>query len=310
MRKPVVLITGANGFVGRNLVPLLKSNNYIVRRALRAGACGDHDVLVGSIGPSTDWGDALANVDAVVHLAARVHHAHEENAAELYEAVNTQGTIELARAAARAKVSKFVFLSTILVNGTCTDRRRPFTSEDKVSPRGVYSRSKAAAEAALRELADESEMRVSVVRPPLVYGPNARGNFSHLVAAIRRRIPLPFGLTHNRRAFVSVQNLASFVLALIELHPAVPYQIYLVADDEQVSTATFARRIGKAMNRHVIMLPIPSTVLELALKATRPGLRDSLLGSMEIDTSAALSTGWAPPFSMEDGLRLALEQSG
>ncbi|MCS3928208.1 UDP-glucose 4-epimerase [Bradyrhizobium elkanii] len=309
MNQPVVLVTGATGFVGRNLVPLLESRGYRVRRALRAGRAGENDVVVGSIGATTSWDAALVGVDAVVHLAARVHHPNEEHAAELYDTVNTQGTLQLAQAAARAGVSRFVFLSTILVNGSSTDGRGPFMPDDAVVPRGVYGRSKAAAEAALQRLASQSKMRVAVVRPPLVYGREALGNFRHLVSAIRRRIPLPLGLVDNKRAFVSVQNLASFVAHLVALPVAPPYQIFLVADDEQISTTAFVRRIGQAMNRTAILLPVPSGVLTLALQAIRPELRHSLVGSMEIDTSAALSTGWTPPLSMTHGLRLAVGSS-
>lgn len=309
MKQPIVLVTGATGFVGRNLVPLLKSRGYLVRRALRAGGAGENDAVVGSIGPCTDWDAALAGVDAVVHLAARVHHPNEEHAAELYDAVNTQGTMQLAHAAARMGVSRFVFLSTILVNGSSTDGRGPFTADDAVVPRGVYGKSKATAEAALQRLAAQSTMRVGVVRPPLVYGRDALGNFRHLVGVIRRRIPLPLGLVDNKRAFVSVQNLASFVAHLVALQAAPAYRVYLVADDEQISTPAFVRRIGEAMNRTAILLPVPSMVLAPALRAMRPELRHSLLGSMEVDTSAALSTGWTPPLSMTEGLRLAVGPS-
>ncbi|KYG24599.1 hypothetical protein SE92_33740 [Bradyrhizobium sp. AT1] len=309
MNRPIVLVTGATGFIGRNLVPLLDSSGYRARRALRDGRAGEDDVVVGSIGPATDWDAALAGVDAVIHLAARVHHPNEEHAGELYNAVNTEGTMQLAHAAARAQVSKFVFLSTILVNGSSTDGRGQFTSLDAVVPRGVYGQSKAAAETALQRLASESRMRIAVVRPPLVYGSDARGNFRYLVGAIRRRIPLPLGLVNNKRAFISVQNLASFVAHLVAFEGGPGYQVYLVADDEQISTAAFVRRIGEAMNKPAILLPIPTPVLAVALRATRPELRHSLLGSMELDTSAALSTGWRPPFSMTEGLKLAVGTS-
>ncbi|MDA9408560.1 NAD-dependent epimerase/dehydratase family protein [Bradyrhizobium sp. CCBAU 45384] len=309
MSRPVVLVTGATGFVGRNLVPLLESRGYLVRRALRAGPAGANDIVVGSIGPSTDWNKALACADAVVHLAARVHHPNEEHATELYDAVNTQGTLQLARAAARSGVSKFIFLSTILVNGSSTDGRGPFKADDAAAPRGVYGKSKAAAENALRRIGAQSKMQIAVVRPPLVYGREARGNFRQLVGAIRRRIPLPLGLVDNKRAFISVQNLVSFVAHLVDFDLGSAYQIYLVADDEQISTAAFVRRIGKAMDKPGILLPVPPSALALVLRAIRPELRHSLLGSMEVDTSAALSTGWRPPLSMTEGLRLAVGTS-
>lgn len=309
MNQPVVLVTGATGFVGRNLVPLLESRGYRVRRALRVGRAGESDVVVGSIGPTTDWDAALAGVETVIHLAARVHHPNEEHASGLYDAVNTQGAIQLAQAAARAGVSRFVFLSTILVNGSSTDGRGPFKPDHAAMPRGVYGQSKAAAEAALQRLAAQSRMRIAVVRPPLVYGREALGNFRQLVGAIRRRIPLPLALVDNKRAFISVQNLVSFVAHLVGFDAGPGYQVYLIADDEQISTAAFVRRIGEAMDKPAILLPVPHSVLALVLRAIRPELRHSLLGSMEVDTSVALLTGWRPPLSMTEGLRLALNTS-
>ncbi|MCK1271815.1 MULTISPECIES: NAD-dependent epimerase/dehydratase family protein [unclassified Bradyrhizobium] len=309
MNPPVVLVTGATGFIGRNLVPLLDSSGYRVRRALRDGRAGEDDVVVGLIGPTTDWDAALAGVDSVIHLAARVHHPNEEHAGGLYDAVNRQGTMQLAQAAARAGVSRFVFLSTILVNGSSTDGRGPFKPDDAAVPRGVYGQSKAAAEAALQRLAAQSKMQIAVVRPPLVYGREALGNFRHLVRAIRQRIPLPLALVDNKRAFISVQNLVSFVAHLVGFDAGPAYQVYLVSDDEQISTAAFVRRIGEAMDKPAILLPVPLSVLALVLRAIRPELRHSLLGSMEVDTSAALSTGWRPPLGMTEGLRLALGTS-
>ncbi|MGY4237924.1 UDP-glucose 4-epimerase [Bradyrhizobium sp. USDA 4449] len=306
MKKQIVLVTGANGFIGRSLVPVLETRGYLVRRAVRTSPALENDIAVGSIGPTTNWETAMAGVEAVVHLAARVHHPNEEHAAELYKAVNTEGTLHLARNAARANVRKFVFLSTILVNGSCTDGRAPFTENDQFCPRGVYGQSKAEAELGLRPLAAETRMSVSIVRPPLVYGREAVGNFRQLVKAIRFRIPLPLGLVNNRRSFVSVQNLASFISALIELEPHSPYKTYLLADAEQLSISAFIGRMGNAMNKSPILLPVPFKFLELAVKIAKPELRDSLLGSMEIDTSAARSIGWNAPLSMDEGLRLAL----
>ncbi|WP_439369421.1 NAD-dependent epimerase/dehydratase family protein [Bradyrhizobium sp. DASA03120] len=303
--SPVVLVTGASGFVGRNLVPLLEREGWIVRRVVRRSSSSEDEVVVGSIGPTTIWEPALIGVDAVVHLAARVHHPNEEHAAELYKSVNTEGTLQLARAAAHAGVRTFVFLSTILVNGGCTDGRAAFNENDAIHPRGVYGLSKANAEVGLNSLAERSRMRIAIVRPPLVYGADAVGNFRHLVKAVRLGVPLPLASIRNRRAFISVQNLTSFILRLLHCEGN-GSQAYLVADSEQISTPEFVTLIGEAMNKRASLLPVPMNLLELALRMTKPELRDSLVGSMEIDVSRAVSTGWRPLLTMEEGLKLAV----
>lgn len=203
--RPVVLVTGAGGFVGRHLVPVLAAEGWRVRRAVRTLSRSDDEVSIGSIGPVTDWQAALDGAEAVVHLAARVHHPGEESAGELYRAVNTEGTLHLARCAAAAGVRRFVHVSTVLVNGSSTDGRLPFREDDIPAPRGVYGNSKAAAEAGLKQLAETVDMRIAVIRPPLIYGAGALGNLRLLVRAIQRGIPLPFGAIRNRRAFLGVR---------------------------------------------------------------------------------------------------------
>ena len=165
-----------------------------------------------SIGSATNWQDALVGAHAVVHLAARVHHPNEEHSAHLYRDVNTDGALHLARCAARAGVRRFIFVSTILVNGRTTDGRGPFSERDILTPRGVYGRSKAAAESGLQAMVQDGGMGITVIRPPLIYGAGAKGNFKLLVQAVRRGIPLPFGSIRNRRAFLAFENLCSFVV--------------------------------------------------------------------------------------------------
>ena len=304
--RPVVLVTGAGGFVGRHLVPVLIGEGWRVRRAVRSLSGSDDEVLIGSIGPATDWQAALAGVEAVVHLAARVHHPGEEGAAELYRAVNTEGTLQLARCAAAAGVRRFVHVSTILVNGNSTDGRAPFREDDIPAPRGVYGSSKAAAESGLKQLAETVDMRVAVIRPPLIYGAGALGNFRLLVRAIQRGIPLPFGAIRNRRAFLGVENLASFIANRLSGADS-KFDIFLVADEMQISTPEFVRQIARAAGSTARLVPVPVTALQVLLKMSgRPEARDSLIGSMEIDVSKVAATGWRPPIGMEEGLRRAV----
>ena len=219
--RPVVLVTGANGFVGGHLVPALQRGGWSVRRAVRSPEGLPDEVVIESIGPETDWNVALAGVDAVVHLAARVHHKHEEHAVQLYRNVNIAGTLHLARCATTAGVRQFIFVSTVLVHGRSNDGRAPFGEADILTPRGLYGMSKAAAEAGLKSLAREGDMSISVVRPPLVYGAGAKGNFALLSRAVNLGLPLPFAAIRNQRAFLAVQNLSSFMLWRLA-HPDSP----------------------------------------------------------------------------------------
>jgi UDP-glucose 4-epimerase len=303
--RPVVLVTGASGFIGNHLVPVLENSGWLVRRTVRMPTAGSNEVLIDGIGPATDWQGSLIGVDAVVHLAARVHHPNEEHADDLYRHVNIEGTLHLARSAAKHGVRQFVFVSSILVNGRTTEGRGPFSEKDILTPRGVYGRSKAAAETGLREMARDVGMRITVIRPPLVYGAGAKGNFKLLTQAVRRGIPLPFASIRNRRAFLAVENLSSFIKERLT-QASEEFDVFLVADDEQVSTPEFIRRLAAAAGTRSRLLPVPVPVLRSLLKAS--GLteaHDSLIGSLELDVSKAGSTGWRPPISLDQGLRLA-----
>jgi UDP-glucose 4-epimerase len=306
----VVLLTGANGFVGRNVAPVLAANGMIVRQAMRKHSSEPNTVVIDAIGPETNWEEALRDVDAVVHLAARVHHPRQEHATEIYHSINTEGTLHLAQCAASAGVRQFTYLSTVLVNGSSTAGRPPFREEDPVVPRGVYGLSKAAAEAGLEAIARDTDMSITVIRPPLIYGPGALGNFRLLVKAAERGIPLPFGSIHNRRAFLGVENLASFIVHRLT-HPGGKFDVFLVADDEQVSTPEFIRRIAMAMGKKPRIVPFPLFALKALFRVSgRSEAGDSVAGSQEIDTYKALKTGWRPRLSLEEGLRSALQQRG
>lgn len=307
-RKPVVLVTGASGFVGRHVAPTLAREGWSVRRAVRSSDGMDDEVVIESIGPETDWTAALEGVDAVVHLAARVHHKHEEHAVQLYRNVNIAGTLHLARCAATAGVRQFIFVSTVLVHGRSNEGRAPFSEDDILTPRGLYGMSKAAAEAGLRTLARDSEMKISVIRPPLVYGAGAKGNFALLTRAVNLGMPLPFGAIHNHRAFLAVQNLSSFIQRrLAHPDPASNFEIFLVADKEQVSTPEFIERLAKAAGKSSRLFGMPPDLLGTLLSLMgRQDTHDSLIGSLELNLSKAIATGWQPQVSLDEGLRLAL----
>ncbi|MCK1583017.1 NAD-dependent epimerase/dehydratase family protein [Bradyrhizobium sp. 168] len=307
-RKPVVLVTGASGFVGRHVVPALAREGWSIRRAVRRPEGIDDEVVIETIGPETDWQAALQGVDAVVHLAARVHHKHEEHAVQLYRNVNIAGTLQLAHSAATAGVRQFIFISTVLVHGRSNDGRAPFSEDDVLTPRGLYGMSKAAAEAGLKTLARDSAMKISVIRPPLVYGAGAKGNFALLTRAVNLGLPLPFAAIRNHRAFLAVQNLSSFIVQrLSHPDPASNFEIFLVADREQVSTSEFVARLAKAAGKNSRLFGMPPDLLGTLLRVMgRPDTQDSLIGSLELNLSKAIATGWQPPVSLDEGLRLAL----
>jgi UDP-glucose 4-epimerase len=307
---PVVLVTGASGFVGRHLARDLARSGWVVRRAVRTPSGRDDEVVIESIGPETAWREALAGVDAVAHLAARVHHQNDEHAVGLYHNVNTEGTLRLARCAAGSGVREFIFVSTVLVHGRSNSGRAPFRESDVLTPRGLYAVSKAAAEAGLNTLAQSGDMNVTVIRPPLVYGSGAKGNFALLEKAVRRGIPLPFAAIHNRRAFVSVENLTSFILHRLSSANG-KFDIFLVADQEQVSTPEFVRRLAKAAGTSPRLFSVPTNLLRALLKVGgRKEINDSLVGSLELDLSKAVAIGWRPRISLDEGLELALRAAG
>jgi UDP-glucose 4-epimerase len=287
----------------------LQRAGWEVRRVVRARTGGENEVLVESIGSATDWRVAVAGVDAVVHLAARVHRQHREHEVDLYRDINTAGTLHLARSAAEAGVRQFIFVSTVLVHGRSNDGRAPFSENDSLTPRGMYGRSKAAAEEGLKALSQDVDMCVTVLRPPLVYGAGAKGNFKILVKAVKLGIPLPFAAISNHRAVLSVENLTSFILRQLSKAEK-KFDVFLLADEEQVSTPEFVRRLAKAAGTTSRLFPIPTSVLSGLLRITgRLDAHDSLIGSLELDVSKATSTGWRPQITLDEGLRLAVDDS-
>lgn len=303
-----VLVTGADGFVGAALTRrLVERGAGRVRAAVRRNAAperpGIERTFVGDIGPDTNWDAALTGVDAVVHLAAKVHSlkdARSAQAADEYRRVNTAGTIRLAERAAALGVRRFVFLSSVKVNG---DEGR-FSEDDAPAPGDAYAVSKHEAEVALRELAARTGLQVVIIRPPLVYGPGVKANFRSLIRAVSRGVPLPFGLVRNRRSLVAVDNLADFIGACLE-HPSAPGQTFLVSDGEDVSTADLIRRIGIALGRPARLVPVPAGILIAGAAALgRREVSQRLVGSLQVDISKARQRlGWAPPIGLDEGLR-------
>jgi nucleoside-diphosphate-sugar epimerase len=250
----------------------------------------------------------------VLHLAARVHVMNDTSADPLqaFREANTQATLRLGRQAAAMGVRRFVFVSSIKVNGEATRQGRPFTANDAAAPEDPYGMSKAEAEAGLRQIATETGMEIAIVRPPLVYGPGVKANFAALIHALRRGLPLPLGsVTNNRRSLVALDNLVDLLLTCID-HPAAANQTFLVSDGEDLSTTGLLQRLGLAMGRPARLIPVPPALLRLGATLIGKGdVAQRLLGNLQVDIAHTRHTlGWAPPVSVDEGLRRAAVAGG
>lgn len=302
-----ILVTGAAGLVGRALCEMLTGSGYLVRAASRSDRIASRhvseSVAVGEIDETTEWGAALKDVDAVVHLAARTHVLHDAKAnSDLYFRTNARGTRNLAAAAVAARVRRFTFLSTVKVNGERTTDR-PYRPADLPEPSDAYARSKWLGELAVAEAAAPAGMEYTVVRSPLVYGPGVRANFLHLMQWIDRRWPLPFGAINNQRSLVSVWNLCELLVTVLK-SPVASGKTLMVSDGEELSTPELVRRIARAMNRRARLWPVPVNILRsCALLAGRADEMERLCGSLVIDMSQTRAElGWSPPLPVDEAL--------
>ena len=308
-----VLVTGANGFVGSAVCAHALARGMTVRGAVRrpcvlpAGA--ECQVLEG-LGEQSDWRAALAGIAVVVHAAARVHVMADTatDPLEEFRRVNVQGTLNLARQAAVAGVRRFVFTSSIKVNGEATQPGFPFGADAAPAPLDPYGISKREAEQGLRELSVQTGMEVVIIRPPLVYGPGVKANFAAMMRWLQRGVPLPLGAIHNQRSLVALDNLVDLIVTCTA-HPAAANQTFLVSDGEDVSTTELLRRMGQAMNRPARLIPVPASGLKLA--ATMMGKQDMaqrLCGSLQVDIEKTRQLlGWRPPLTLDEGLKKAAE---
>lgn len=301
------LITGATGFVGTGLRETLRQRDIPFRATGRRA--GDQLFAVGEIDGKTEWSDALDGIEVVVHLASVNQNVVEGSPEVLdaYRTVNVDGTLNLARQAAAAGVKRFVFVSSIKVNGEATSPGRPFAAKDTPDPQTDYGATKLEAELQLHVLSGDSGMEIVVIRPPLVYGPGMRGSFDALVRLVRRGIPLPFGSVRNRRSMVYLENLTDLIVTAAT-HPDAAGGTFIVGDAHSPSTPELLRLIADAIGSPMRLLPFPPVLLEAAARLLgKQDLVYRLTRSLEVDTSEAEARlGWTPPFAMREGLSRTL----
>lgn len=302
------LLTGTTGFIGSSLTQHLDYKGFSLAAAVRCVTdslpAGIQQIPIGDLLPNTNWANALNDVDTIIHLAARAHILKDQATDPLaaFRETNTYATINLAQQAANAGVHRFILISSIGVNGNQTFGN-PFTATDTPNPVEPYAISKYEAEISLRQVAAETDMEVVIIRPPLVYGANAPGNFGQLIKTIVRGIPLPLGSIHNQRSLIALPNLIDLITTCID-HPAAANQTFLVSDDEDLSTTQLLERLSLALGKPARLLPIPQSWLETSLTLVgKRAIAQRLCGNLQVDISKTRDLlGWTPPISVDEAL--------
>ncbi|MDZ5632400.1 SDR family oxidoreductase [Janthinobacterium sp. GMG1] len=301
-----ILVTGATGFVGAALCAHLDAQDMSYVGTVRQASTLPSRLEVGELTAQTDWSAALTGCDVVVHLAARVHVMDDQSSDPLaaFRSVNVDATLNLARQAVQSEVRRFIYVSSIKVNGEAT-HGTPFTSKDQPAPLDPYGVSKMEAERDLQALAQETGLELVIVRPPLVYGPGVRANFQHLMKLLKRGIPLPLGAVHNRRSMVGLDNLVD-LLTVCCWHPRAPGEVFLVSDDHDLSITELLRSLSFAMGKmrpSLFSMPVGLLAGAAGLLG-KSAAASRLLGSLQVDIAHTRATlDWVPPASVEDGIR-------
>jgi len=307
-----VLVTGASGFIGEALCAEMMRRNFQIKAALRSHKhfnFAGETIYLGDIDGSTQWGDHLKGIDVVIHLAARVHVMRESNSdpLEAFRRVNVWGTEHLARMASCNGVKRFVYVSSIGVNGVLTTSQS-FNESDKVNPHNAYAMSKWEAEQALHRVAQETGLEIVIIRPPLVYGVGAPGNFAQMMHVISKQIPLPFADINNRRSFVYVGNLVDALITCAQ-HPAAAAQTYLISDGDDISTPDLLRQLGVGMRCPVRLFALSPKLLKwIGAFVGKSDQVDRLTGSLQVDSGKIRrELNWTPPYTLQQGLQATAE---
>jgi nucleoside-diphosphate-sugar epimerase len=303
------VLTGANGFLGTRVANLIDwQGNLNLTRIVRKAVLeiGGREVVIDNLDARTDWFVALESQEVVIHAAARAHIMKDEalNPLAEYRKVNVEGTLNLARQAATAGVKRFIFISSIKVNGEQTPLGQPFLSHDGPLPEDFYGISKHEAEQGLRELAAETGMEVVIIRPPLVYGPGVKGNFASMIKLVGKGLPLPLGAVHNKRSLVALDNLVDLIITCID-HPGAANETFLVSDGEDLSTTQLLQDVAEAMGKPSRLIPVPAGLLQFgATLLGKKAVAQRLLGSLQVDISHTKKClNWTPPLTVKQGLQ-------
>lgn len=309
-----IIVSGANGFVGRELCRTLSDNQFEVYAVVRNSInkiLAEKCFVVRDLVDKASWENELVGVDCVIHLAARVHIMKDtaDDPYSKFKKMNVDATMRLAHSAVDAGVKRFIYVSSIKVNGEETSASQVFKADDTPNPIGPYALSKLQAEKELLELSTTSELEVVVIRPPLVYSPGVKANFMTMMRWLDKGIPLPLGAVHNKRSFVALDNLVDLIMICIN-HPAAANEIFLVSDGEDLSTTELLKRTAKALNKPARLIPVSASLLKFL--ATLLGKRDvamRLFGSLQVDIEKTRKLlDWEPPVSIDDALKMTAEE--
>lgn len=306
-----VLVTGSNGFIGKNLVSQLKNNKDISltlssRVSSRFSEGNINQFILTSIDSSTDWKEILEDIDIVIHLAGIAHNNYsnfKSGVQDEYRKINVEATLNLANQAIRANVKRFIYLSSIKVNGEATVKNRPFTAEDVPNPQDLYAKLKLEAEISLKKITTNSKTELVIIRPVLVYGPGVKGNLLSLIKWIKFGIPLPLRSIENKRSFVSIRNLVDFINICLE-HPYAANQVFLVSDNSSISTSGLIRKLAIFLKKRLILIPFPQKILKFILIILgKKEMAHKLLGSLEVNIQKNQDLlGWKPIQTVDTAL--------
>jgi UDP-glucose 4-epimerase len=306
-----IFLTGATGFVGGATLARLLEENISVIAALRGGSKLKSEavstVRFDNFDGAANWQDGLAGVEVVIHAAARVHVMNDTESDPLsaFRRINVEGTLNLARQAAACGVRRFIFISSIKVNGEGTSKGTTYTADDIPAPADPYGVSKMEAEQGLRKLAVETGMDVVIIRPVLVYGPGVKANFLNMMRWLDKGVPLPFGAIHNKRSLVALDNLVDLIMICVS-HPAAANQTFLVSDGEDLSTTGLLEKMSLALGRKARLLPVPAWILSgVASLLGKKAFSQRLCGSLQVDISKTRALlGWTPPITVAEALKV------